>query len=119
MTKEERAIKEQELWDCVEKELPNLKQMIDSFKNNPMQTHITFHQDAFAGDYQDDEYVLIGKVIKLFGVLGIKVIFIGKNGETFGKGVQEQAKKTRAYCNKGFCRDKEVSFSKPDYKLGL
>ena len=40
------------------------------------------HQDAFAADYQDYEYALLGKAIKFAGLHGKEVHIIGKNRET-------------------------------------
>ena len=43
---------------------------------------VIIHQDAFAADYQDDEYALLGKAIKFAGLHGKEVHIIGKNRET-------------------------------------
>ena len=43
---------------------------------------VIIHQDAFAADYQDDEYTLLGKAIKFAGLHGKEVRIIGKNRET-------------------------------------
>lgn len=43
---------------------------------------VIIHQDAFAADYQDHEYVLLGKAIKFAGLGGKEVRIIGKNRET-------------------------------------
>ena len=48
---------------------------------------VIIHQDAFAADYQDDEYVLLGKAIKFAGLHGKEVRIIGKNRETLKKRV--------------------------------
>ena len=40
------------------------------------------HQDAFAADYQDHEYALLGKAIKFAGLHGKEVRIIGKNRDT-------------------------------------
>ena len=65
----------------VEKNLPQYKEMCEeSIKNDAI---ILMHQDAYAGDYQDDEYFLLGAAIKYAGLRGVKEIrIIGKNGET-------------------------------------
>lgn len=44
--------------------------------------HITIHQDAFAADYQDEEYALLGRFIKYVGLQGKEIHIIGKNRET-------------------------------------
>jgi hypothetical protein len=43
---------------------------------------VIIHQDAFAADYQDHEYALLGKAIKFAGLHGKEVHIIGKNRET-------------------------------------
>ena len=43
---------------------------------------LIIHQDAFAADYQDHEYALLGKAIKFAGLRGKEVRIIGKNRET-------------------------------------
>ena len=43
---------------------------------------VIIHQDAFAADYQDHEYALLGKAIKFAGLHGKEVRVIGKNRET-------------------------------------
>lgn len=43
---------------------------------------VIIHQDAFAADYQDHEYALLGKAIKFAGLHGKEVRIIGKNRET-------------------------------------
>jgi hypothetical protein len=40
---------------------------------------VIIHQDAFAADYQDHEYALLGKAIKFAGLHGKEVRIIGKN----------------------------------------
>lgn len=42
---------------------------------------LIIHQDAFAADYQDQEYVLLGKAIKFAGLHGKEVRIIGRNRE--------------------------------------
>ena len=43
---------------------------------------LIIHQDAFAANYQDYEYALLGKAIKFAGLHEKEVRMIGKNGET-------------------------------------
>jgi hypothetical protein len=43
---------------------------------------VVIHQDAFAADYQDHEFALLGKAIKFAGLHGKEVRIIGKNRET-------------------------------------
>jgi hypothetical protein len=42
------------------------------------------HQDAFAADYQEDEYALLGMAIKYAGLRGKEVRVI-KNRQTLGE----------------------------------
>ncbi len=46
---------------------------------------VLLHQDAFAADYQDDEYVLLGMAIKYAGLRGKEVRVIGKNRSSLGE----------------------------------
>jgi len=46
---------------------------------------VLLHQDAFAADYQDDEYTLLGMAIKYAGLRGKEVRVIGKNRSTLGE----------------------------------
>jgi hypothetical protein len=41
------------------------------------------HQDSFAAGYHDDEYTLLGIVVKYYGLHGLGVHIIGRNHETF------------------------------------
>jgi hypothetical protein len=43
---------------------------------------VIIHQDSFAADYQNEEYILFGKAIKFAGLHGKEVRVIGKNRET-------------------------------------
>ncbi len=43
---------------------------------------VVIHQDAFAADYQDHQYALLGKAIKFAGLQGKEVRIIGKNRDT-------------------------------------
>jgi hypothetical protein len=40
------------------------------------------HQDAFAADYQEEEYRLLGMAIKFAGICGKEVHIAGRNRET-------------------------------------
>jgi hypothetical protein len=46
---------------------------------------VVLHQDAFAADYRDDEYLLLGIAIKYAGLCGKEVQVIGKNRQTVGE----------------------------------
>ena len=43
---------------------------------------VVLHQDAFAADYQEEEYKLLGMAIKFAGLCGREVRVIGKNRGT-------------------------------------
>jgi hypothetical protein len=51
---------------------------------------VMIYQDAFAADYQDDEYMLLGMAIKYAGLRGKEVRVIGKNRQTLGEGERIQ-----------------------------
>jgi hypothetical protein len=46
---------------------------------------VLLHQDAFAADYQEDEYLLLGMAIKYAGLRGKEVRVIGKNRSTLSE----------------------------------
>lgn len=69
--------KEEILTEYIESNLPELVKAVHSDGDV-----VNFHQDAFAADYQEEEYALLGKAIKYAGMFGKKVIIIGKNRET-------------------------------------
>jgi hypothetical protein len=46
---------------------------------------VLLHQDAFATDYQEDEYTLLGMAIKYAGLRGKEVRVIGKNRSTLAE----------------------------------
>lgn len=43
---------------------------------------VILHQDAFAPEYQEDEYLLLGMAIKYAGLCGKEVQVVGRNRET-------------------------------------
>lgn len=43
---------------------------------------VIIHQDSFAADYQQDEYLLLGMAIKFAGLHGKEVRITGTNRET-------------------------------------
>jgi hypothetical protein len=47
--------------------------------------HVLLHQDAFAADYQEDEYLLLGMAIKYAGLRGKEVRVIGRNRSSFAE----------------------------------
>jgi hypothetical protein len=78
MPKEKLLEKETALAAEVERLLPNF---VNSCRDKT--DVVIIHQDAFAADYQDHEYSLLGKAIKFAGLRGKEVRIIGKNRETF------------------------------------
>lgn len=71
MNRKEMLIKE------VEEKLPKLKEAVQSGGDA-----IILHQDAFAADYQEEEYRLMGMAIKYIGLHGKEIHTVGNNGET-------------------------------------
>ena len=65
------------LIEYIEKRLPKLIEAADSDAEV-----VLIHQDAFAADYQSDEYTLLGMFIKYWGLRGKEVRIIGTNRET-------------------------------------
>jgi hypothetical protein len=46
---------------------------------------VLLHQDAFAADYQEGEYMLLGMAIKYAGLRGKEVRVIGRNRSSFAE----------------------------------
>jgi hypothetical protein len=76
MTNDERMQRESSLIATIRKKLP------DFAKACADDTELVWLQDAFAADYQDDEYLLLGMAIKYAGLRGKEVRVIGKNRST-------------------------------------
>jgi hypothetical protein len=68
------ARKEANLIAVVEKILPDFARTCRA----PDTPIVIMHQDAFAADYQEEEYRLIGMAIKFAGICGKEVRFHGK-----------------------------------------
>jgi hypothetical protein len=80
MTDEERMQRESSLIATIRKNLP------DFSKACADETELVLlHQDAFAADYQQDEYALLGMAIKYGGLRGKEVRVIGNNRQTLGE----------------------------------
>jgi hypothetical protein len=80
MTNEERLRRESKLIATIRKTLPDFARMCEDASEM-----VLLHQDAFAADYQDDEYVLLGMAIKFAGLNGKEVRVIGKNRSRLGE----------------------------------
>ena len=74
----ETAKKEAILIAAIEKMLPDFARTCRS-QETPV---VIMHQDAFAADYQEDEYRLMGMAIKFAGICGKEVRIIGTNRQT-------------------------------------
>jgi hypothetical protein len=78
MTNDERMQRESSLIATIRKKLPEFaKACADDVE------HVLLHQDAFAADYQEDEYMLLGMAIKYAGLRGKEVRVIGRNRSSF------------------------------------
>jgi hypothetical protein len=80
MTNDERMQRESSLIATTRRKLPEFaKACVDDTEL------VLLHQDAFAADYQEDEYMLLGMAIKDAGLRGKEVHVIGKNRSTLGE----------------------------------
>ena len=80
MTNDERMQRESSLIATVRKRLPDCAKMCADDTEQ-----LLIHQDAFAADYQEDDYMLLGIAIKYAGLRGKEVCFIGKNRSSLGE----------------------------------
>ena len=79
MTNDERMRRESNLIATIRNKLPEFaKACADDTEQ------VLLHQDAFAADYQEDEYTLLGMAIKYAGLRGKEVRVIGKNRSSLG-----------------------------------
>jgi hypothetical protein len=72
------ARREANLIAAIEKMLPNFAMAC----RGPDAPVVIMHQDAFAADYQEEEYKLLGMAIKFAGICGKEVHVIGTNRQT-------------------------------------
>jgi hypothetical protein len=79
MTNDERMRRESSLIATIKQKLPDFAKMYADESELVM-----LHQDAFAGDYREHEYMLLGMAIKYAGLRGKEVRGIGKNRNTLG-----------------------------------
>ena len=68
MTNAERELRGQQFKVQFEHQLPEFARMC----NDSVEV-VIFHQDAFAADYQESEFCLLGRAIKYAGILGKEV----------------------------------------------
>jgi hypothetical protein len=85
MPEEERMKKETALAAEIESLLPDF---VNSCRDHA--AVVIIHQDAFAADYQDHEYALLGKAIKFAGIHGKEVRIVEKNRETLKRASQSE-----------------------------
>jgi sulfite reductase beta subunit-like hemoprotein len=78
MNSDERMQRESSLIATIRKKLPDFARMCADDTELVM-----LHQDAFAADYQEDEYMLLGMAIKYAGLRGKQVRVIGRNRSSF------------------------------------
>jgi hypothetical protein len=80
MTNDERMQRESSLIATIRTKVPDFaKACADDTEV------VLLHQDAFAADYQEDEYMLLGMAIKYTGLRGREVRVIGKNRSSLGE----------------------------------
>ena len=80
MTNDERMQRESSLIATIRKKLPDFAKMCADDTEQ-----VLLHQDAFAADYQEDEYMLLGMAIKYAGLRGKEVRVIGTTGSSLGE----------------------------------
>jgi hypothetical protein len=80
MTDDERMLRKANLIATIRAKLPEFARMCADDSDL-----VILHQDAFAADYQEDEYALLGMAIKYAGLRGREVHVIGKNRGSFAE----------------------------------
>ena len=80
MTNEECMRRESNLIATIRKKLPDFARMCADDAE-----YVLLHQDAFAADYQEDEYMLLGMAIKYAGLRGKEARVIGKKRSSFAE----------------------------------
>ena len=80
MTNDERMQRESSLIATIRKSLPDFAKACSDDTEL-----VLLHQDAFAADYQEDEYKLLGMAIRYAGLRGKEVRVIRKNRSTLGE----------------------------------
>jgi hypothetical protein len=80
MSTNETARREADLVSTIQKALPDFAAACASDVEE-----VVLHQDAFAADYQEGEYLLLGMAIKFAGLSGKAVRVTGMNRETIGE----------------------------------
>ena len=69
----------QKMIDTLNSELPNFVRMINETKERT----VIFHQDAFAVDYQEGEFKLLGMATKYAGLHGMEITILHGKDEGY------------------------------------
>jgi sulfite reductase beta subunit-like hemoprotein len=80
MTNKDRMQREANLMAAIRRKLPDFAQMCADDTETVM-----LHQDSFAADYQDEEYMLLGIAIKYAGLRSKELRVIGRNHSSFNE----------------------------------
>ncbi len=80
--------RKKELIEEIEESLPEFVKAVATMGVNK----IVLHQDAFAADYQEHEYALLGRAIKYAGLFNKEVYIIGTNRETLQDTLEQKPK---------------------------
>jgi len=83
MTNDERMQRESSLLATIRTKLPEFAKACA----NDMEL-VLLHHDAFAADYQENEYLLLGMAIKYAGLRGKEVRVIGKDRSSLAATIQ-------------------------------
>ena len=75
---------EEEITNRVHSLTTEIEKLLPDFARSCRDTKevMVLHQDAFAADYQEDEYKMLGMAIKFAGLHGKEIRIVGKNRET-------------------------------------
>ena len=84
---ERKNITEQELLQRESRLVATIEEKLPDFARACQQNSevVILHQDAFAADYQEEEYKLFGMAIKYAGLRRKEVHVVGKNRETLNR----------------------------------
>ncbi len=80
MNDDERMQRESSLIATIKRKLPEFAKACANDTE-----FVLLHQDAFAPDYQENEYMLLGMAIKYAGLRGKEVRVIGTNRSSLGE----------------------------------
>jgi hypothetical protein len=95
----ELTIKEANLIADIEKMLPEFARACRA----PGAPVVVLHQDAFAADYQEEEYRLLGMAIKFAGICGKRFRSSERTGARWMKGGQLPTERNTAVATPGLC----------------